>query len=37
MDVDKHFATNWRGDVNLVEIKPAAQPVQDQCFHVATL
>jgi hypothetical protein len=37
LNVDKHFATGWRGDIDLVEIKPAAQRVQDECFHVATL
>ena len=27
----------WARRVDLVEIKPAAQRVQDECFHVATL
>jgi hypothetical protein len=31
------FAACGRGDVDLVEIKPAVQRVQDECFHLATL
>jgi hypothetical protein len=31
--VDKNFAAFWRGDLDVFEIKPMAQRVQDECFH----
>jgi len=33
LHVDEDFASHRRSDVNVLEIKPTAQRVQDQCFH----
>ena len=34
LHVDKNFASDRRSDVHVFKIKPVAERVQDQCFHV---
>jgi hypothetical protein len=34
LHVDEDFASGRRSDVNVFEIKPMTERVQDQCFHV---
>ena len=37
LHVDENFATSWRGDLHVFEIKPTAQRIQDECFHFTEL
>ena len=34
LHVDEDFASDRRSDVNVFQIKPMTEGVQDQCFHV---
>ena len=34
LHVDEDFASDRRSDVNVFEIKPMTERVQDQCFHI---
>ena len=34
LHIDEDFAPDRRRDVNVFEIKPMTERVQDQCFHV---
>ena len=34
LHVDENFATDRRGDVHVLEIKPVTECVQDKCLHV---
>ena len=34
LHVDEDFASDRRSDVNVFQIKPMTERVQDQCFHV---